>query len=138
MVTSTVCAWPSQKITFSVVKHFLTLGPESGKIWCLEKVQYVQKKYHCQCTVLRRRQPKWIFHNFGDLLQLQFVPISREQVVPTEWQVRSVLGDCISKAKVISVQAPPYPQFALISDSLDLANLSIRDEPTLATYWIKD
>ena len=79
-------------------KHFLILGPESGKIWWLKTVQYLQKKYHCQWTLLRRRQPEWIFHNFGDLLQpLEFVPISRERVVPTEWQVRSLLGDCLWK-----------------------------------------
>ena len=30
-------------------KHFLILGPESGKIWWFKKrVQYLQKKYHCQ------------------------------------------------------------------------------------------
>ena len=72
------------------------------------------------------------------LQSLEFVPISRERVVPTEWQVRSVVGDCISKAKVISTQAPQYRQFALISDFLDLANLSIRKEAALATNWIKD
>ena len=29
-------------------KHFLILGPESGNIWWLKKVQHLQKKYHCQ------------------------------------------------------------------------------------------
>ena len=43
---------------------------------------------------------------------------------PAEWQVRSVLGDCTSKAKVISIHAPQFPGiFALISDLLDLAKL---------------
>ena len=51
---------------------------------------------------------------------------------------RTVLGDCKSKAKVISIQAPQYRQYALISDFLDLANLSIREEALLATNWIKD
>ena len=59
-------------------------------------------------------------------------------MVPTEWQVRTVLGDCISKAKVISFQAPQHRQYGLISDFLDLANLSIREEALLATNWIKD
>ena len=27
----------------------------------------------------------------------EFVPASRERVLPTEWQVRAVLGDCTSK-----------------------------------------
>ena len=39
---------------------------------------------------------------------------------------------------MISTQAPQYRQFALISDFLDLANLSIRKEAALATNWIKD
>ena len=83
--------------------------------------------------------PKWNFHNFVNLFSaLESVPASREHVVPTEWQVRTVLGDCTSKAKVISIQAPQYRQCALISDFLDLANLSIREEAALATNWIKD
>ena len=45
-------------------KHVLILGPESGKIWWLKTVQYVQKKYHCQWTLLRSNQPKWMFQ-FG-------------------------------------------------------------------------
>ena len=85
------------------------------------------------------KKPKWIFHNFGKLLPpLELVPASRERVVPTEWQVRTVLGDCISRARVIPVQAPQYRQHALISDFLDLAHLSIQEEAALATNWIKD
>ena len=59
-------------------------------------------------------------------------------MVPTECQVRKVLGDCLSKAKVISIQAPQYRQYALISYFLDLANLSTREEAALATNWIED
>ena len=59
-------------------------------------------------------------------------------MVPTEWQVRSVLGDNISKARLISIQAPQYRQSTLISDFLDHANLRIREEVALATNWIKD
>ena len=81
-------------------KHFLILGPESSKTWWLKKVQYLQKKYHCQWTLLRGKKPKWMFSKFGKFLRLlELVPASREHVVPTEWQVRTVLGDCISKAK---------------------------------------
>ena len=58
-------------------------------------------------------------------------------MVPTEWQVRTVLGDCISRAKVIPAQAPQYRQYELISDFLDLANLSIEEEAALATNSIK-
>ena len=55
--------------------------------------------------------------------------VSRERVVPTEWQVRTVLGDCMSRAKVIPTQAPPYRQYA---------HLSMREEAALATNWIND
>ena len=39
---------------------------------------------------------------------------------------------------MISIRAPQYRQFALVSDFLDLANLSIREEAAMATNWIKD
>ena len=91
-------------------EYFLILGP--GKIWWLKKVQYLQKKYHCQWALMRGNKPKWIFHNFGDFLQpLEFVRASRERVVPTEWQVPTVLGDCFSKTKLISIRAPRYRQY---------------------------
>ena len=72
------------------------------------------------------------------LQPLESTPASRERMVPTEWQVRAVLGDCISKAKVITVQAPQYRQYALVSDFLDLAHLSFQEEAALPTNWIKD
>ena len=59
-------------------------------------------------------------------------------MVPTEWQDRTTLGDCISKANVITVQAPQHRQHALISDFLDLANPSLQEEAALATNWIDD
>ena len=95
--------------------------------------------------LLRQRDPKrkkwygkttncvwtWqnIKYNLGQLI---------ERVVPAEWQVRTVLGDSISRAKVAPAQAPQYRRHALISDFLDLANLSIQEEAALATNWIKD
>ena len=83
---------------------------------------------------MRGKKPKWILHNFGNLLQpLALVPDSGKHVVPTGCQVPTVLGDCIAKARIISIQAPQYRQHALVSDFLDLANLSIRDEAALAT-----
>ena len=97
------------------------------------------RKYHCRWTLLRGKKPKWIFHNLGNLLQpLEFVPDSRKHIVPTEWQVRTDLRDCVSKAKVLSIQSPQYRQCALISDFLDLTKLCLRDEAALATNWIKD
>ena len=108
-------------------KHFLVLGLKSGKIWWLKKVQYLQNKYHCQWTLLRGEKPKWIFHNLGNLLRpLDLIPASRERVVPRQWQVRTVLGDGISRTKVIPARASQYRQYALINDFLDLANLRTR------------
>ena len=89
----------------------------------MKKVQRFQKKYH----------------NLGNLLRpLESMPVSRERVVPTEWEVRTILGDCMSKARVITTQEPQYQKHALICDFLDLANLSVQDEAALATTWIDD
>ena len=72
-----------------------------------------KKKYHCQWTLLRGEKTKWIFHNLGNLTRpLESVPASRERVVPAEWQVRTVHGDCITRAKVIPAPAPQYRQHA--------------------------
>ena len=61
-----------------------------------------------------------------------------DRVIPTEWQVRTILGDCISRAKVIPAQAPQYREYALIGDFSDLANLNRQEEAALATNWFKD
>ena len=83
--------------------------------------------------------PSGFFIIWAFFLQpLKFVPTSRERVFPKEWQVRSVPGECISKAKVFSIQAARFRQYTLISDFLDLANLSVREEATLAKNWIND
>ena len=66
------------------------------------------------------------------------MPDSRKHIVPTEWQVRTDLGDSVSMPTVFSIQSPQYRQCALISDFLDLTELSLRDEAALATNWIKD
>ena len=52
--------------------------------------------------------------------------------------IKTILGARISKARVIAAQAPQYRQHALTSDLLDLANLSLQEEATLATNWIDD
>ena len=104
----------------------------------VEKGAISQKK-HCQWTLLRGEKPKWIVHNLGNLVRpLEIAPASRERVVPTEWQVRTVLGGCVSRAKVIPAPAPQHRQHKPISDFLDLAHLNLREEAPLATNWIKD
>ena len=111
-------------------KHFLILGPESGKIWWLKKVQYLQKKYHCQWTSCAARNPSGFFIilvTYYNRLSLYRLRVNG-----------SVLGDCISKSHLISIRAQQYRQYILISDFLDLVNLSIREEAILAANWIKD
>ena len=47
------------------------------------------------------------FHNLGNPSRpLESIPASRQRVVPAEGQVGTILGDGISKARVITVQAP--------------------------------
>ena len=51
-------------------RHFFILGPETGRIWWLKKVQHLQKNYHCQWTLLAwRNTPSGIFNNFTNLLR---------------------------------------------------------------------
>ena len=118
--------WQQYRLCLAIAEYqilggfFFILGPESRKFWWLTKVQYLQKKHHCQWTLMRGKKPKWNLHNFGDLLHpLEFVPTSRERVVPTEWQVRTVLGDCISKTKWICFRAPPCRQHAFVQHAFN-------------------
>ena len=74
--------WQQYHLFLAVAEHHIL-----GEIWWFKEVQYLWKKYHCQWTLLRG--------------VLEFLPVLRERVVPTEWQVRTVLGDCISRARVI-------------------------------------
>ena len=61
-----------------------------------------------------RETQSGVFTKLGNFLRpLELVPASRERVAPTEWQVRTVLGDCMSRTRVIPAQAPQYGQFAL-------------------------
>ena len=133
------CVWPWQKTKSLAENTYLFWNQSQEEFWWLKKVQYLQQKYHRQWTFLRGKKRKRIIHNLGNLLRpLESIPVSRERVKTTAWQVRTILGDCISKARVITVQAPQYRQHALISDFLDLANLSVQEEAALATNWIDD
>ena len=106
-------------------KHLLLLGPESGRTWWLKKVQYIPKSTTANEPSCVERTPSGFF----TILAICY----------NHWnQFQHRVGDCISKAKVISIRAPRYRQYALISDLLDLDNLSVRKEAGLATNWIKD
>ena len=122
-------AWPKQNIKSVVVNNLFFLDQGQARFGGISS-----ERNHCRWILLRGKTLQWIFHHLGNLLQpLEFVPDSRKSAVPTEWQIRTILGDCISNARVISIQAPQ-----LISDFLDLATLSIRDDAALASNWIKD
>ena len=119
-------------------KHFLILGPESGKIWWLKRCNISRSATANGPSCVARNPSGFFTISAIFCVHLELVPASRDRVVPTEWQVRTVLGDCTSRAEAIPAQAPQYRQHALISDFLDLAHLSIRQEAALATSWIKD
>ena len=128
---NTICAWPWQNTKSLSENTSLFWWTETGRIWWLKKVQHLPKKSTAangpSCEAIN---PSGNLHNFGNLLRpLELVPASRERVVLTEWQVRTVLGDCMSRAKVIPTQAPQHRQHA---------HLSIREEAALATNWIRD
>ena len=62
--------WQQYHLCLTVAEHqilgqkqFLILEPESGKIWWLKNLQYLQKKYHCQWTFLHvaSGHPRWRF-----------------------------------------------------------------------------
>ena len=95
--------------------HFLILEPGSGKIRWLKKGTIPSEKVPLPMNTPARQETQVVFfHNFGNLLRpLELVPASCERVVPTEWQIRTVLGDCISRAKVIPTQAPQFRQYAI-------------------------
>ena len=56
------------------------------------------------------RNPSGFVHNLRNLLRpLELVPASGERVVPTEWRVRTVLGDCMLRARVNSNSSASVP-----------------------------
>ena len=115
--------WQHYHLCLAVAEHQILggkhhiLGPETGKIWWLKKVQNLQKKYHCHWTFLRGIKPRWDFSQSCQHVYCQ----NQSQSRVSECQVRTILGDSVSKARVITVQAPQYRQHALTSDFLDPA-----------------
>ena len=78
-------------------KQFLIVGPKSGKIWWLKEGAIPSEEVSLPMDSPAR---KATHVNFDDLSQpVEFVSISRERFVPTEWHVHSVLGDWKSKAQ---------------------------------------
>ena len=82
-------------------KHFLILGPETGRIWWLKKVQYLQKRCHCQwaCLVGKKAQVDFS-QSWQSVTTVRINPnLAWASGSYREWQVRTILGDCTSKAK---------------------------------------
>ena len=67
---------------------------------------------------------------------LESIQASRERVVSYRVASSNSTRNGMSKRRVNTVQEPQYRQHALISDSLDLPNLSLQQEATFATNWI--
>ena len=124
----------SPTVVMLTVAEHQTLGGKHSEteIWWLEKVQYLLKKYHCQWTFFREKNPSEFFRVFA----IESMPVSRERMVPAKWQVRKILANCTSKAKVITIQAPQNRQHAFFGDFLYCAKLSVQEEAALATNWI--
>ena len=123
------------------VKHPSHFGKRSRTDLVVEKgAMSPEISTICQWTLLRGKKPKWSFHNIGNLLRpLELVPASRERVFSYRMASTAQLSEiAYSRAKVIPAQAPQYRQYALISDFLDLADLSTQEEAAVATNWIKD
>ena len=106
------------------------IGTRVRKIWWLQKVQYLQRKYHCQWTLSCEARNLCRFFTVSAIC---CVHKNWFQPRVSEWFRREVLGDCISKSTLIPVQPPQYRQYALISDFLDRAHQSIREEAAWAT-----
>ena len=86
--------------------------------------------------------PAWQASGFFTILAICCVHWSWFQLRVSEWFQRNGKSAqswrLYIQGKIGSVRSPQYRQYALISDFLDLAKLSIREEAALATNWIKD
>ena len=76
--------WQQYRLSLAVTrcqilggKHVLILGPEAGKIWWLKKVQFLQEKYHCRWTLLRK------------ILATQYNHLSSYQSLVSMWFLRN-------------------------------------------------
>ena len=86
---------------------------------------------------MRGRTPKWIFHNLGNLLQpLEFVPESRKR--QPNGKSEQFLETAFPRQGLFQPKRHSITNIALINNFLDLAHLSLQEEATLATNWIKD
>ena len=106
----TICVWPWQKHQILGGKHFLIYGTRNKKNLLIEEGTIYPEKSSTA------NGPSCVEKTQNLSRPLESIPVSRERMVPAEWQVRTILGDCISKDRVITVQAPQYRQHALISD----------------------
>ena len=132
MATASLCVWTWQNIKF--------LADNTSLFWDQNQERFGGCK---RCNIFRKEVPLPMdppcvaqcpseFFTLGNLLRpLELILASRERVIPTEWPIRTVLGDCISRAKVRPAQAPQCRQHALISTR----GSSIRHELDQGPTW---
>ena len=108
---STACVWTCQNIKFL-----------AGGAISQEKVP-LPMGLPCVAT-----NPSGFSQNLGNLLRGSCTMASTH----SSWRMQ------IKSKSDSAAQAPPYRQYARISNFLDLANLSTQEEAALATNWIKD
>ena len=128
LTTNTMCAWPWQNTKFFGRKHVRILGPETGKIleWRRNNISSTNTTVD-ELSCVEKNQVD--FRKLGNLLRpSKSISVSRERVIPTEWQVPTILGDCIPKVKVHTVHALQYREHTFISGFLDFANFEFTNK----------
>ena len=105
--TSTRKKWYSiDNIKFFAENTFLFWDQDQERFGGWKRCN-ISRKVPLPMNLLRGEKPKLILHNLAIFcVHWSFMPASRERVVPTEWQVRTVLGGCVSRAKVLPGLCP--------------------------------
>ena len=104
MSPTAICAWPWQNTK--------SLAENTSLFWD-QKQEEFGEKVPLPMDFPAWKNPKWIFHNLGNLLRpLESILIPRERVVPTEWHVRKNTWRLYIRGKGNTVQAPQHRQHA--------------------------
>ena len=132
--------WQQYHFCIDVVEHQILGGKPHHFGTRIRKDLVVEKSAISRETVsLPMDPPSWRetqvdFSISAIVLRLlEFILASREQVAPTDWQVRTLLADCRSRAKMNPTPLSRHRQHALIIVFLELSV-----KAALATNWIKD
>ena len=141
VANNTVCAWEWQSIKSSAENIYLILGPESGKYLVVEKkVHHLQKKDHCQWTLVRGKNPEWIFFI---LLATCWNHLSSYQPRASIWFQRNGKSDqsletVYPRQKWFQFERHNIGNMRWSVTSRILQIWAYKSEAALATNWIKD